>query len=739
VCAQLCASVGAAAENNGTVRDNQPTAAYAADRLFVIWKSRAETGKEAKLAAVAKLSGATLVSTRNMTPRMQVLRFAAASTSVSEALLASLRADPRVRYAEHVYRKFPLALPNDPDFSYVANVGGQWYLQSAVPAAVSNIHADAAWDISEGDTGIVIADLDTGIRYDHPDIARATALGRVLPGYDFIGADFGGTFLQANDGNGRDADASDPGDWVTATEAQSGPFQGCQSGASSWHGTRTAGIIGALTDNGVGIAGVNWNSFVLPVRVLGKCGGFDDDIMDGMRWAAGLAVPGAPVNPYPARVINMSLGGGGPCSFAYQDLFDELTAAGVTVVVSAGNSGGPVSIPANCVGAVAVAGIRHIGTKVGFSSLGPEITISAPGGNCVNTNPPCLFTIDTLTDTGTTAPVGAGYTDMNNFNVGTSFSAPLVSGVASLMLGLNQNLQFSHIEKRLRLGATKPFPVNLNADPTTGVPPPTCHVPVNFGDIQNAECNCTTATCGGGMLNAQGALLQALRPIASVALPATVTAGNNVSLTGSRSVAACGRTISSYQWSVLLGAAVIANPNVADTSVVAPSGTDVYAVRLTVTDDQGDTDTADITINPTTASSSVATITPVNSCPTPITVVQIAAPTSTFAASPTSIMSGQSSTLTWSSTDATGCTAGGDWAGDKTASGNQSTGALTATKTYRLTCDGTGGTTAVKTAVVTVTGSSGGGGGGGGGGLLGLLSLLGLGGVLSITRRRVRS
>ncbi len=154
---------------------------------------------------------------------------------------------------------------------------------------------------------------------------------------------------------------------------------------SSWHGTQTAGLIGALTNNGVGMASVGRTVRILPVRVLGKCGGFDADIIAGMRWAAGLSVPGVPANPNPARVINMSLGGAGVCTQAYVDAVNEINAAGVTIIASAGNSTGhAVSSPANCPGVIAVAGLRHVGTKVGFSDLGPQISISAPGGNCVN-------------------------------------------------------------------------------------------------------------------------------------------------------------------------------------------------------------------------------------------------------------------------------------------------------------------------------------------------------------------
>ena len=193
------------------------------------------------------------------------------------------------------------------------------------------------------------------------------------------------------------------------------------------------------------------------MRVLGKCGGFDSDIVDAMQWAAGITVPGAPVNRYPARIINMSLGGTGSCGGLYPAVINELATLGVIVVVSAGNEGDAVSSPANCPGVVAVAGLRHIGTKVGFSNLGPEIALSAPGGNCVNVSGgPCLFSIDTTVNSGTTVPASNIYTNQANFNVGTSFSAPLVAGVASLMLGVDQNLTPGLIRARLQEGASRP-------------------------------------------------------------------------------------------------------------------------------------------------------------------------------------------------------------------------------------------------------------------------------------------
>ncbi|MGH8265335.1 MAG: S8 family serine peptidase, partial [Steroidobacteraceae bacterium] len=664
---------------------------------------------------------------RAITSRMQVLKLEMTSEAASDAALAHLKADPRVQFADYDRRRFAQAVPSDPYYAYVSMLRGQWYLQGAQPAYPAAINAEAAWDKTKGSKAVVIADLDTGVRYDHPDLARATAAGKILPGYDFISDPD-----QANDGDGPDANASDPGDWISNVDA-SGLFFGCQVEPSSWHGTRTAGIIGAMTGNALGVAAINWNSYVLPVRVLGKCGGFDSDIIAGARWAAGLHQDGIPDNPYPARIINMSLGGGGACNAAivpqYFDLIADLEAVGTVIVASAGNEGDAVSLPANCPGVIAVAGLRHVGSKVGFSNLGPAVTIAAPGGNCVNTGAgqPCLFSIDTTTNTGTTSPVGPDYTDETNFNVGTSFSAPMVSAVASLMLGVNANLQSAHLIARLKQTA-RPFP---------GPETIACRLP--DGIPQTSPCNCTTATCGAGMLDANGAVSAALRPIASVALPATVASGNNVNLDGGVSAAACDRTIFSYQWSVSSGPGSLTSLTLPATSIVAPPVGQQTVVHLVVTDSVGDTDSADITITGDSATSTVPTITPA-ACPAEFTVPQIAEPTSTISASPTSITAGQSSTLTWSSTNSTSCTAGGNWAGTKAVSGSEGTGALSTTKTYTIVCDGPGGTSTIQTAVVTVTGvsSGGGGGGGGGGGVLGLLSLLGLSGLLWTTRHTVR-
>jgi serine protease len=444
----------------------------------------------------------------------------------SATLAARLAREADVEYAVPDRRVRRLSAPNDP--LYADGVGGsgpaagQWYLRAPTGTLRSAIDAEAAWSVTTGHPGVVVAVLDTGVRFDHPDLLPVAAGGNLLPGYDMIS-----DVPTANDGNGRDADASDPGDWLTQSEiTQLGPYYACAESAedSSWHGTQVAGIIAALTDNGRGMASVGRHVRVLPVRVLGKCGGYDSDIIAGMRWAAGLPVPGAPANPYRAQVINLSLGSGHSCGAAYRDAVTEVTGAGTVIVASAGNSiGHAVGAPANCEGVIAVAGLRHAGTKVGFSDLGPEVAIAAPGGNCVNVTPgsACLYPILTTSDLGTTTPLGPTYTDSYDASVGTSFAAPLVAGTAALMLAAQPAL--TPRELRIVLQATaRPFPTT-GGDNGDGTVVPPCQAP-QYDSLGNAvdqlQCYCTTDTCGAGMLDAGAAVLGAASGIGAAGVQA---------------------------------------------------------------------------------------------------------------------------------------------------------------------------------------------------------------------------
>ena len=445
----------------------------------------------------------------------------------SADLAQRLSAEDDIEYAVPDERRVAFTAPNDPLYGPgVPGNGptvGQWYLRAPTDAVRSSIDVETAWNVTQGSSAIVVAVLDTGVRFEHPDLLSVDAGGKLLPGYDMIGDP-----ATANDGDGRDADASDPGDWVSSADLgqRGSTLYQCQPGPSnsSWHGTQTSALIGALTNNGIGMAGVAPNVLILPVRVLGKCGGYDSDIIAGMRWAAGIGVPGAPANPNRASVINLSLGGAGSCSAAYRDAVSQVLAAGTVIVASAGNTAGhAVGAPANCDGVLAIAALRHAGTKVGFSDLGSQIALSAPGGNCINIAPgmACLYPILTASNAGTTTPASSIYTDSFNPSLGTSFSAPLVSGTVALMLAAQPTLTPSQI--RLVLQSTaRPFPYT-RFNETDGTPVPMCTAPqfdASGNPIDQAECNCTIDTCGAGMLDAGAAVSGAKNGLASAGVEA---------------------------------------------------------------------------------------------------------------------------------------------------------------------------------------------------------------------------
>lgn len=472
--------------------------------------SRAEQ-RSARVQGVVRRLGVPMRSGIGITDRVQLVT---ASGLSSRQLAARLAQDGTVDYAVPDERRQRTAAPNDPRYAAgLAAPGpasGQWYLRAPAGAVQSSIDIEGAWSALAGTPNtVVVAVLDTGIRYDHPDLKRVADAGTLLDGYDFVT----NSFIENDASPGRDADASDPGDWVSSADVASAANTiGCSSAEisdSSWHGTQTAGLLGALTGNALGMAGLTGPGKtlrVLPVRVLGKCGGFDSDIIPAMRWAAGFSVPGVPANPTPARVINLSFGGTGACSAAYLDAVREINQAGVVVVASAGNTTGhAVNTPANCTGVIGVAGLRHVGSKVGFSDLGPEIAISAPGGNCVNLTGDCVYPLLTTTNAGITTPVPASeaYTDATNATIGTSFSSPLVAGAAALMLAAQPDLTPDDVRSLLRRSA-RPFPTSGDSASV-----PTCQAPKTDGagdPIDQVECYCTTATCGAGMLDVRAAV-----------------------------------------------------------------------------------------------------------------------------------------------------------------------------------------------------------------------------------------
>jgi serine protease len=536
--------------------------------------------------------------------RTQVLHADPAAGLDAATLAARLRRDPDVEAAEPDARARRLAVPNDPLFATghptLGPTVGQWYLRAPAGEAVSAIDAVRAWDTTMGSASVLVAVLDTGVRFDHPDLAS-----KFVAGYDMVS-----DAAIANDSDGRDADASDPGDWVTAAEAATPAFSGCDVSNSSWHGTQVSGIVAAATNNAQGMAGAGWDVRVLPVRVLGKCNGLISDIAAGIRWAAGVSVPGVPANPSPARVVNLSLGSEGACSTALQQAIDEARARGVVVVVAAGNTAGKAAnSPSNCAGVIGVAALRHIGTKVGFSDVGPELSIGAPGGNCVDIGPgdACRYPILTTIDLGTQGPTGPGYSDSFRISVGTSFSAPLVSATAALMLSAQPALTPEGVRDVMRATA-RAFPASGAADDPQLGPIQTCVAP---SAAEQLQCYCTTTTCGAGMLDAGAAVQASLGPVAAFSVaPAAPQVGQTVTFDSQASGASSGRTIVARQWTLVAGNGVVTGfVGATDglTASVVPVAAGSFTLRLTVTDSTGAAVTADQTVSVVSAPAAVVT------------------------------------------------------------------------------------------------------------------------------------
>lgn len=503
-------------------------------------------------------------------PRTQVLT---AKGIGSRELAARLAAQSDVEYAEVDERMRAFAAPNDPRYlTSPSPAAGQWYLRAPNATLVSAVNAEAAWDISTGRSAVVVAVLDTGVRLDHPDLA-----GKLLPGYDFISV-----AATANDGDGRDSDPSDPGDWVEAADVGVAGCTSADIGPSSWHGTQTAGLIGAATNNRVGMAGIGRDVMILPLRVLGKCGGMSSDIQAAMLWAAGLSTENGLLNTNRAKVINLSLGSASTsCSDSYRDTVNAVVAAGVVVVAAAGNEGLAVGSPANCSGVIGVAGVRHSGTKVGYSSLGDKVSISAPAGNCVNSAGACLYPLLTTSNSGTQGPAANIYTDgINDPTLGTSFSSPLVAGTAALMISANPTLTPAQVLAALKSTA-RPFPATGAA---AGVQ--ACTTPTSVA--QDTECYCTTSTCGAGMLDAGAAVAAVAVITANIGVASTaVVVGNAVTLDGAQSRASGTASITSYLWAVTSGSATITSASNASSATLTADAIGDVVVSLTVTDSAG--------------------------------------------------------------------------------------------------------------------------------------------------------
>ena len=304
----------------------------------------------------------------------------------------------------------------------------QWNLHDA-----KGISAPEAWATTQG-SGVTVAVIDSGI-VKHPDLDA-----NVLPGYDFITEP-----SIARDGNGRDADPTDQGNWEEAGVCAADS----EASESNWHGTHVAGSIAAIMNNKRGIAGVAPNAKILPLRALGMCGGYDSDIADAMVWAAGGTVEGVPANTHPAQIINLSLGGEGTCPATYSKAIAEVNKRGAILVVAAGNDDQDTSkiAPANCGGSIVVGSTNQKGQRSDFSNYGKIVDVSAPGDGIMST-----------VDLGTTVSTGAGYTEYD----GTSMAAPQVAGIIALMKSVDPSLTADRAKQVLKQSA-KPLTCNVNA------------------------------------------------------------------------------------------------------------------------------------------------------------------------------------------------------------------------------------------------------------------------------------
>ncbi|EPX96603.1 peptidase [Ralstonia sp. AU12-08] len=455
--------------------------------------SAAESGN--RLLSVAQTAGSTLQVKRTLGTQAQLMHTGLTNAASIEATAAKIAQDARVAYVvpDRILR--PSTIPNDPRFATQNNLASP----TLVPGG---INAAAAWSITQGSSNIVVAVVDTGYT-DHPDL-----VGKILPGYNFISDP-----ARAGNSFGRGTDAHDLGDGVTS--AQVSTISGCTSSDvanSSWHGTEVSSVLAANTNNALDIAGVGWNTRIVPVRVSGKCGALLSDTVDGMLWAGGIAVSGVPTNANPARVVNVSLGSTGACSAAEQDAVNRLASIGTTVVAASGNEAAQnADAPANCTGAIAVTAHVDSGENASYANVGSQVALSAPGGGCANsqaTSGGC---------TGTTSVIQADSNDgaqtLGNYVVksvaGTSFSTPEVAGTIALMLSVQPQLSNPQILAGLQQTA-RPHP-------------------------SGTYCAVNTGVCGAGLLDTAGAVGYAQRTTPAGIGNGTASSGSTGGTSGSSS------------------------------------------------------------------------------------------------------------------------------------------------------------------------------------------------------------
>ncbi|MFE9622306.1 S8 family serine peptidase [Streptomyces sp. NPDC006527] len=399
-----------------------------AERLIVGYRSGAteatsNTAAEADATAKGKAAGEDLDFQRRLGTGAALVDLGEDLTKADVAdVVARYQADPQVAYVVPDRLNTPKADPNDTEYAK------QWDLFEAT----AGMNVPGAWNTTTG-TGVTVAVIDTGY------VAHSDLAANIVGGYDFI-ADT----AVAVDGNGRDSNPADPGDWYNANECGAG----IPASNSSWHGTHVAGTIAAVTNNGKGVAGIAYGAKISPVRVLGKCGGYDSDIIDAITWASGGTVSGVPANSNVAKVINMSLGGDGACTSATQSAINAAVNRGTTVVVAAGNENDNVAnhSPGNCNNVISVAATNRTGAKASYSNYGSLVDISAPGGQ---TSTGTANGILSTLNSGTRTPSTENYA----YYQGTSMATPHIAGLAALMKSANSALTPAQIESAIKANA----------------------------------------------------------------------------------------------------------------------------------------------------------------------------------------------------------------------------------------------------------------------------------------------
>lgn len=545
-------------------------------------------------------TGSTLTEVHALGNGAHVLALASQPSHAALAkVIAGLGAMANVEYAEEDTIMSAQAVPNDP--YYVTGPTGNpglWGMQPVSPVALpapggtGSYGADFenAWAVTTG-SGVVVAVVDTGIT-PHVDIVGP---GGVLPtgggagnvvstGYDFITdcrvrGSCAPTLSSTAAVVAPSPDASDTGDFISASDSTTtgSVFFGLPVSNSTWHGTHVSGTIAALGNNATGVIGGANTAKLLPVRVLGKGGGFMSDVANGLMWAANV-YPGI-ANPNPAKVISLSLGAAGACSTTMQAAVNAAIGAGAVVVVAAGNGNGDVanSNPANCQNVISVAALARDGSRASYSNFSSpttnttnpvNVTIAAPGGDQgaypATFDPGILSTVNGGAQAPDTTAAGSVYT----YYSGTSMATPHVSAAVALMLARNPALTPAQVKAILSTAAA------LTAFPsfTANFAPWDCALDKN---------------CGAGLLNAKLAV-QFAQPTA-LSGPASLDFGSvlvngmiNQTLT----------LTNSYPLAVQVGAAVLSGANVAyfsvlsdgcNAAVLSPNGTCQITLRYAPT------------------------------------------------------------------------------------------------------------------------------------------------------------